>query len=86
MVAKCAVPGCSWRAAKEVEELYEVKKNGRLSCVFRISSNYQKHRENSFSPTSLPSLIPEERRIDIVKRNGKEKTLGNSYFSSSSRI
>lgn len=70
-MAKCAILGCCWRAAKEVEELFELKrlecrKIGRLSCVSRISSNCHKPRENFFSLTSLPSLITEERMVDVV--------------------
>lgn len=39
----------------------------RLSYVFRIANKCRKHRENSFFPTSLPTLITEERGVHVLK-------------------
>lgn len=39
----------------------------RLLYIFRIASNYQKLWENSFSPTTFPTLVVEERGIYVVK-------------------
>lgn len=38
-----------------------------LLYIFRIANNYQKLWENSFSPTTFPTLIIEERGIYVVK-------------------
>lgn len=70
MVAKCAILSCSWRAAKEVEELCEVKcLEWRKMEGFNVCLGFPatvRNKENSFSPTSLPALITEERRVDVV--------------------